>query len=77
MTHEEIMLTEKERVQRLITAAIDEIEAGGGSIRFFAAALMGAAIETHIAVEGPEGVERAFTKMAVNKLGKAGAINAC
>ena len=77
MTQEEILLIEKERVQHLITAAIDQIETEGGSIRFFAAALMGAAIETHIAVEGPAGVERAFTKMAVNKLGKTGAINAC
>jgi len=30
MTHEEIMLTEKERVQKLLTAALDEIEANGG-----------------------------------------------
>ncbi len=77
MTHEEIMLTEKVRVQKLLTAALDEIEAEGGSIRFFAAALLGAAIETYAEVEGPEAVERGITKMALRKLGRAGAINAC
>ena len=75
-THEkETMQAEIERVQRMITTAINEIEENGGSLRYLNAALMAAAVALHAQVEGPDSVEAALVKTAKRRLvadGKAG-----
>lgn len=62
------MATEIDRVQRLIAEAVNEIDQDGGSIRFFNAALMTAAMTLHSEVEGPASVEAALVKTAKRRL---------
>ena len=77
-THEkETMLVEIEHVQRMITTAINEIETEGGSIRFFNAALISAAVALHAQVEGLDSVEAALVKTAKRRLVTDGKASQC
>lgn len=58
------MAVEIDRVKRLITQAITEIDEQGGSVRYFNASLMSAAMVLHGNIEGIDSVEAALAKHA-------------
>ena len=71
----ETMQAEIKRVQTHLRAALAEIDIEGGSIRYFNAAFMSAAMVLHGEVEGHESIDAAMTKQATRLLaasGKAG-----
>ena len=62
------MLAEIERVQTHLRAALAEIDYEGGSLRYFNAAFMSAAMVLHGEVEGHETLDAAMTKQATRLL---------
>ena len=62
------MQQEIERVQIYLRAALAEIELDGGSVRFFNAAFMSAAVSLHAQIEGRETIDAALSKNAARYL---------
>jgi len=73
MTDEQIMATEKARVQEMLAEAIEQIENDGGSVRFFAAAFLVAAFELHVEVEGTDNLQAAMARLGREALTRHGA----
>lgn len=73
MTDKERMEREAERVRCLIGDCVAQIEIEHGDIRMFAAAMLTAAIELHLEVEGPHGLQRAITRLAKHHAPEVGA----
>jgi hypothetical protein len=62
------MQQEIDRVQRHLRAALAEIDIDGGSIRYFNAAFMSAAMVLHGEIEGHDTLDAAMTKNATRLL---------
>lgn len=77
MTEEQIMLIEKQRLRDLLADAIADIEAEGGSIRFFAAAFLVEALRLHVQIEGPNNLDATITKLGVRHLTQNGDVGRC
>jgi hypothetical protein len=67
MTPKAIMQTEAERVSTIMADAVDQIENEGGNLRFFSAAMLTAAIELHVELEGLESLDRAITRIGMHE----------
>ena len=72
-----VMEFEIERVSILLSEAIAQIDGEGGSLRYFNAALMSAAMVLHAQVEGPETLDAAMTKNAKALMVKSGGAGTC
>ena len=55
---------EADRVRRHLGEMVGEVQAEGGDVRAFAAALLTAAVQLHAEVEGLDGLARAITALA-------------
>ncbi|WP_134679571.1 hypothetical protein [Paracoccus ravus] len=53
-----------ERARRLVADGVEDLAEDQGDVRIFAAAMLTAAIELHVEVEGVEGLSRALTYLA-------------
>ncbi|QIE42324.1 hypothetical protein G5B39_10480 [Rhodobacteraceae bacterium SC52] len=71
------MIAERERVSKLLAQAVSEITDTGGDIRFFSAALLTAAVQLHIEIEGPEHIDRAITKIGIHEMQRNGVAFTC
>jgi hypothetical protein len=72
MTPKAIMQAEAERVRTIISEAVDQIEAEGGNLQFFSAAMLTAALELHVELEGLESLDRAITKIGMREMQRRG-----
>jgi hypothetical protein len=72
-----IVETEMRRVRDHLSDAIADIESNGGDIRFFSAAILTAAVQLHVEIEGTAGLERAIAKIAQRELVRAGEAGRC
>lgn len=68
MNETEQMDTEVERVRAMLGNAVAAVEAENGDLRFFAAALLTAAVQMHVEIEGVEGMRRALSRLAFRQL---------
>lgn len=72
---ERLVQTETARVRSGLADMIRELEAEGGDIRAFSAAILTAAVQLHAEVEGTDSLARVITKLAQGELlrdGRAG-----
>lgn len=72
MTLQKIATNEMERVERLIEQSVDEMQKDGGNVRFFSAAMLTAAIQLHVELEGVESLDRAITRIAMQEMQRNG-----
>jgi len=72
MTEEQKIAHEFSRVKAMLAEAIQDLEAENGDIRFFNAALVGAAIQLCAEVEGTEGLHRVIAHVARGELVRTG-----
>lgn len=77
MSTAEMMEIEMGRVRQFLGDAVADLEANGGDLRMFAAALLGAAVQLHAAIEGTEPMQRAITKLATAEMVRAGEAGRC
>jgi len=77
MTNAERMKAEMNRVRDHLGDAIHELEADEGDIRFFSAAILSAAIQLVVELEGTEGLNRAVTKIAMQEMTRTGEAGRC
>lgn len=77
LTNEQRMQIEMNRTRDLLAGAVEEVESCGGDIRLFGAALLIAAIQLHIQLEGIENLEKAISGIATRELIRSGAVKGC
>lgn len=77
MSAAEMMEIEMGRVRRVLGEAVAELEADGGDLRMFAAALLAAAVQLHTEIEGTEHMQRAIAKLATAEMVRAGEAGRC
>ncbi|WP_282129520.1 hypothetical protein [Roseobacter litoralis] len=77
MTDEQRMQVEFARVQRLLNAALEELQTEGGDVRFFNAAFLSSAIKMTAEVEGLEAIERTITKVGQREMIRQGRAGLC
>ncbi|MCZ4260974.1 hypothetical protein O4G76_09010 [Limimaricola sp. G21655-S1] len=72
MTERQMIVKERDRVSGLLSEAVSGLEAEGGDLRLFAAALLMAAVQLHIEVEGVDGLKRALSRLAAHEMTRCG-----
>ncbi|MAC77569.1 MAG: hypothetical protein CML66_05850 [Rhodobacteraceae bacterium] len=75
MELETALQIETNRVREALGHLLAEVEADGGDIRCFSAALLTAAVQLHAEVEGPDGLARALASLGRREMvrdGRAG-----
>lgn len=77
MTDKELMQAEVARVQAMLADAISDIDTHGGDIRFFTAAILTAAVQICVEINGIEGLERALAKIGQREMIRAGEAGRC
>ena len=68
---------ERARVERLVSAAVDEIGNGEGDIEVFAQLLLTFAMQLNTTLHGPESLEAALTTIARGELVRLGRAARC
>lgn len=77
MTDMEKMTYEMSRARELMAEAIAALQAENGDIRFFSAAILTAAVQLLVEVEGTAGLERAIAKIAEREMIRSGEAGKC
>lgn len=72
MSLEAALQIETNRVRDALGHLLAEVEADGGDVRCFAAALLTGAIQFHAEVEGTEGLARAIANLGRRELTREG-----
>lgn len=70
--YEYFVRNEIDRVRRHLAEMVAELQAEGGDIRAFSAAILTAAVQLHAEVEGTDGLARVITKLGQNEMLRAG-----
>lgn len=77
MTEQDKMRHEMIRVRDLLAEAIQGVDAEGGDIRFFTAAILTGAVQLMAEIEGTDGLHRAIARVAQRELIRTGEAGRC
>lgn len=73
LTDKQRMMIEADAAKVAFDAALQDLTDRGGDVRFFAAAMLAAAVRLHVEIEGTAGLERAISRLSQAEVPGSGA----